>query len=155
MLNINKIKKLSHLSFKVKKFLQFYPWKNCSPINSINLSKKINECRVAIVSTAGLILHKKHKPYDSKIKFGDTSFRIIPSNINSKDLREYQHSDGFDHSGINADPFSAMPIPHLSNLMKEGFIGSVNKRHISLMGATINTRKLINETISSISIISS
>ena len=49
--------------------------------------------------------------------------------------------------GIKNDPFSALPIPHLVDLCEEGFIGAVNSRHISLMGSTINTGKLINKTI--------
>ena len=147
MLNVNKIEKLSHLSFQVKKFLQFYPWKNCSPKNSTNLLKKINECNVAIVSSAGLVIHNQQEPFDSKIKFGDYSYRVIPSNIKANNLREYQKSRGVDHSGIIENPFSAMPIPHLSDLRREGFIKSVNKRHISIMGSTINTSKLINQTI--------
>ena len=147
MLNINKIKKLSHLPFDIKKFLQFYPWRDCSPKNSIDLNKKLSECRVAIVSSAGLIVENEQEPFDSKIEMGDASFRVIPSNINSDDLGEYHRSNTFDHSGIKSNPFSAMPIPHLLDLVQEGFIGSINKRHLSLMGSIISPSKLIKETI--------
>ena len=33
MSKVENIKKLSHLSFAVKKFLKYYPWKNCSQEN--------------------------------------------------------------------------------------------------------------------------
>jgi len=147
MLNIEKIKKLSHLSFTIKKFLKFYPWKNCSPKNSIILEKKLNECNVAIVSSAGLINNVNHLPFDHSIKFGDTSFRVINPNVEKNDLKEYHRSDTFDHSNIKSDPFSVLPIPHLFDLVKEGFIKSVSSRHISLMGSIISPSKLINESI--------
>ena len=147
MLSINKISKLSHVSYEVKKFLQFYPWKNCKPSFSYQLKKQLNECKVAIVSSAGFIVNKKQKPFDTNIKFGDASYRIIPPNIKSHYLREYQKSNEFDHAGIVNDPFSAIPLPHLIDLANEGIIGSVSERHISLMGATINTSKLLKKTI--------
>ena len=147
MIKINKSKKISHLSFKIKKFLQFYPWKDCAPNQFKSLDKKISDCNVAIVSSAGFVIKNKHKPFDINDKFGDSTYRVIPSNINSNELEEYQKSNSFDHSGIKTDPFSALPIPHLVDLYNKGFIGSVNPRHISLMGANINTSKLIKKSI--------
>jgi len=147
MLKVDKIKKLSHLSFNVKNILKFYPWKNCNPQSSINLNKKLSECRVAIVSSAGLIIKNKQEPFNHKIKFGDTSFRVITSNIDSSELEEYHKSNTFNHSGIRSNPFSVMPIPHLLDLTQEKFIGSVNKRHISLMGSIISPSKLVKKTI--------
>ncbi|MAV59171.1 MAG: hypothetical protein CMG07_04375 [Candidatus Marinimicrobia bacterium] len=147
MIKINKSKKLSHLSFKIKKFLQFYPWKDCTPSQFKNLDKKLSECNVAIVSSAGFVIKNKQKPFDINDKFGDSSYRVIPSNINSNELEEYQKSNSFDHSGIKSDPFSALPISHLYDLCKDGLIGSVNSRHISLMGANINTSKLIKKSV--------
>ena len=147
MLNIENIEKLSHLSFAIRNFLKLYPWKNCKPKNSTNLKKKISECNVAIVSSAGLINKLNHLPFDQSIKFGDTSFRVINSNVEKNDLKEYHRSDTFDHSNIKSDPFSVLPIPHLFDLVKEGFIKSVNDRHISLMGSIISPSKLINKSI--------
>ena len=114
---------------------------------SYQLKNQLNECKVAIVSSAGFIVNKKLKPFDTNIKFGDASYRIIPHNIKSYYLREYQKSNEFDHAGIVNDPFSAIPLPHLIDLANEGIIGSVSERHISLMGATINTSKLLKKTI--------
>ena len=72
---------------------------------------------------------------------------IINPSTKKNDLKEYHRSDTFDHSNIKSDPFSVLPIPHLLDLVKEGFIKSVNKRHISLMGSIISPSKLINESI--------
>ena len=147
MLYVNRIKKLSGLSFSTKKFIQFYNWKNCAPSISVPLKKDLSECRVAIVSSAGLIVKDKQEPFDSGLKMGDSSYRIIPSNISSNNLEEYHRSDTFDHSGVVDNPFSVFPIPHLIDLAKEGFIGSVSDKHISLMGSIINPSQLIKQTI--------
>ena len=120
MLNIKKIKKFDNLSFSTKKFLQFYNWKNCNPSKYISLNKKLQDCKVAIISSAGLIIKNKQKPFDSNIKMGDTSFRIIPSNINANNLEEHHRSNSFDHFGIKTNPFSALTIPHLLDLSNEG-----------------------------------
>ena len=36
---------------------------------------------------------------------GDTSFRLIPSDVNFDELEEHHRSDTFDHSGIKSNPF--------------------------------------------------
>ena len=147
MLKINKIEKLSHLSFDIKIFLKLYPWKNCKPSKSQSPHKKLNESKVSIISSAGLSIQNKQEPFNSKIKGGDCSFRIIPSNINMAELRESHRSKTFDHSGIRSNPSTAMPIPQLEDLVNEGFIGSINNRHFSFMGSIINTRELIHDSI--------
>ena len=78
---------------------------------------------------------------------GDTSFRIIPSNINANNLEEHHRSNSFDHFGIKTNPFSALTIPHLLDLSNEGFIKIINNRNISLMGSIINPSNLIKESI--------
>ncbi|MDC1050713.1 glycine/sarcosine/betaine reductase selenoprotein B family protein [Candidatus Marinimicrobia bacterium] len=147
MLSVKKNKKLNYLPFTTRKFLQFYSWKNCLPTNSINLNKKIKDCKVAIVSSAGLIVKNEQQPFDSSIKMGDSSFRIIPSNVDCDNLEEHHRSDTFNHTGIQTNPFSVMPIPHLLDLCKERFIGSVNNRHVSLMGSIVDPKQLVKKTI--------
>ena len=106
MLKVNNISKLSHLSFSTKKFLQFYNWKNCKPSNSIDLSKKLSDSKVGIISSAGLVIKNLQIPFDNNLKYGDSSFRIIPTNINPNILEEYHKSNTFDHSGIKKTFFS-------------------------------------------------
>ena len=147
MLSVKKIKKISHLSFSTKKFLQFYNWKNCYPSKSIKLNKALSQSKVAIVSSAGLVIKDEQEPFNQNIKMGDSSFRVIPSSITPSRLEEHHISDTFDHSGIHSNPFTGMPINHLLNLEKKGFVGSVSNKHISLMGSIINPSNLINDTI--------
>lgn len=147
MSRVENIKKLSHLSFAVKKFLKYYPWNDCNPSQSKKLDKKISDCKVAIVSSAGLVVDDEHEPFDNNIKFGDWSYRVISKDVDSSKLKEYHTSNSFDHSGIKKNPFSALPITHLKELEKQGYIGSVSERHISLMGSNINKKKLLKHSV--------
>ena len=147
MINLSKNKKISKLSFTTKKFLQFYNWRNCSPSKSVNFSKKLSNSKVAIISSAGLVIRESQKPFNSGIKMGDSSFRTIPSSIKVEELEEHHKSNTFDHTGVQSNPFSVMPINHLKSLDKEGFIGSLSNQHISVMGSIVDPSKLIKNTI--------
>tara|TARA_B100000900_G_scaffold237196_1_gene201392 strand:+ start:126 stop:629 length:504 start_codon:yes stop_codon:yes gene_type:complete len=147
MINVEKNKKISNLSFSVKKFLRFYNWQDCSPSKSIRFDKQLSESKVVIISSAGLVVKNTHKPFDTSLKMGDSSFRMIPSNINPKELEEYHKSNTFDHSGVRSNPFSVMPINHLKSLKENGLIRSISSKHISVMGSIINTSKLVKNTI--------
>jgi hypothetical protein len=49
MLKIDKIDKLSHLTFGLKTFLKFYPWKNCA-------CKTYNSLPIFLISMGALIV---------------------------------------------------------------------------------------------------
>ena len=147
MLDIFKIQKLSQLSFKDKTGLSLYPWKNCKPRQSSAPSKPLSECKVAIVSSAGLYVRDLHEKFDHKVRGGDYTYRIISHDVNLKHLADGQRSKSYDHSGIRQDPSIGMPIPQLNRLAEEGFIGSVNHRHVSVMGSILIPMRFINYTI--------
>ena len=147
MLDVNKIEKFSNLGFGTRKFLQLYRWKNCKPNKLAKLNKQLNQSNVAIISSAGLIDKTNHNPFDHKIKLGDTSFRIIKSDIQENDLEENHRSNSFNHDGIKSSPFTVLPINHLKELENQKFIGRTNHRHFSLMGSILNPYKLVSNTI--------
>ena len=43
------------------------------------LHKKLNQCRVALITTAGLHAPRTRTPYDDRIIGGDCSYREIPN----------------------------------------------------------------------------
>ena len=92
----------------------------------------LSERRVAIVATAGL-----HKKDDRPFTFdpGDL-YRIIPGDIEAKDLVISHVSTNFDHSAFQQDWNVLFPIDRLKELVKDGTIGSVADYHYSFMGAT-------------------
>ncbi len=92
----------------------------------------LSERRVAIISTAGL-----HKRGDRPFTFdpGDI-YRIIPGDIEAKDLVTSHVSTNFDHTAFQQDWNVLFPIDRLKELVKDGTIGSVADYHYSFMGAT-------------------
>ena len=98
------------------------PWINPKPLH---------ECRVALVSTAGL-----HRREDPAFTPGAGDYRIIPDDYNMNDLVMSHLSTNFDRSGYYQDINTSFPIDRLRELAEESTIGSVASRHFSFMGAT-------------------
>ncbi|HJL79221.1 MAG TPA: glycine/sarcosine/betaine reductase selenoprotein B family protein [Candidatus Marinimicrobia bacterium] len=147
MLDIFRIKKLSHLSFVDKSALSIYPWKDCKPGKTSSVTLPLFESNIAIVSSAGMYVRELHDTFDHTIKGGDCSYRVIQRNIEIDQLIDGHRSRSFDHSGIKKNPSTGMPIPQLKSLVEEGFIGSLNHRHFSLMGSILAPLRLIKYTI--------
>lgn len=147
MLDVFKIKKLNHLSFKAKSFLSLYLWKNCEPANLTTLEKPLNQCKISIVSSAGLFIKGEQKKFDNKIKGGDYSFRIIHNSVEMKSLDDAHRSRSFDHTGLQSNPETGMPIPQLKILEKEKLIGTLNNRHFSIMGSIFTTGRFVKNTV--------
>ena len=98
------------------------PWANPKPLN---------ECRVALISTAGL-----HRREDPSFTLGAGDYRIIPDDYDMNDLVMGHLSTNFDRSGFYQDVNTSFPIDRLRELAEEGVVGSVASRHFSFMGAT-------------------
>lgn len=136
---------LNEFSTATRLFLEAYPWRRIEPVPCVNLTKKLSDCRLALISSAGFV-QKGQKPFDHSIKGGDVSFREIPSSIDVSNLIEYHKSKSFDHSGLHQDPNVAFPIDRVQELAESGRIGSVNHRHFSFSGVISAPGRLINKT---------
>ena len=133
-------------------FLKRYPFQKFAPRpgdpagNAMTpLKKPLRECRVALVTTAGLSLPDQ-PPFDATIRLGDTSFREIPGTISPQLLEMNQRSWTFDKTGVLRDRNLALPLDRLREMQANNLIGSVAPRHYSFMGSIVSPRKLINET---------
>ncbi len=135
------------LKFTHRIFMQNYPFSRYAIADNprVKLSKPLNKCKFAIVTSAGLRL-ETDKPFEHANKLGDCSFREIPNDIQVQSLIEDHKSSSFDHSGVEADKNLALPIDRFRELVANKTIGSLNHRSFSFMGSIINPRKLINET---------
>jgi len=136
---------LNEFSLPVKLFLKAYRWRKIDPIPWAPLKKPLNQCRLALVSTAGFVLPGQ-APFDKSIRGGDCSFREIPNDTDVSKLVESHRSESFDHSGINADPNLGFPINRARELARRGRIGSLNRRHLSFMGSITAPGRLIQQT---------
>ncbi|HEY4707791.1 MAG TPA: glycine/sarcosine/betaine reductase selenoprotein B family protein [Thermodesulfobacteriota bacterium] len=95
------------------------------------LKKPIKDCRVALVTTAGVHL-KTQKPFDMSDPLGDPSYRELPSDTPGE-LYAITH-DYYDHTDADRDLNIVFPIDRLKELVKEGLIGSLAENNYGFMG---------------------
>ena len=136
---------LGELSLKYRLLLKAYRWRRIEPVPWAPLAKPLAGCRVALGSSAGLVLPEQ-EPFDDAIRGGDSSFREIPGTADVRSLIETHRSDAFDHAGLRADANLAFPLDRLRELEAGGRIGEVNRRHLSFMGSITAPGRLIKET---------
>lgn len=136
---------LSELPLKTRLFLAAYRWRRIDPVPWSSLRKPLRECRVAIVSSAGLT-RPDQAPFDDDVRGGDPTFRILPADTDLGELLESHRSESFDHSGIREDSNLALPLDRLRELAVAGTIGDVAPQHLSLMGSITATGRLVKET---------
>jgi len=131
----------SEFSLATRSFLKAYRWRRIDPIPWTPLRKPLRDCNVAIVSTAGLVLPGQ-PPFDSSIKGGDASYRVIPDDAHVAAMIDTHRSETYDHSGVESDPNLGFPLDRLHELA----IGRANRRHLSFMGSLTATQRLVKET---------
>ena len=137
---------LNEFSWEVKLFLKSYPWRRVNPVPWTPLKKPLSECKLALVSSAALVMPGQ-APFDSGVRGGDPSFRFIDNDVDVRDLIETHPSHHFDHSGLSQDLNLAFPLDRARELVEWGRIGSLNYRHLSLLGAITAPGRLIKETV--------
>ena len=132
------LRKLDHLS---RFFMKFYggPRYQTSPHTPLRLP--LNECRVALITTAGFLLHGQD-PFEN----GDCSYREIPNTIQTQALINGHKSAAYDERGLETDPNLAFPLDRFKELEAEGKIGSLNHRHFSFMGSITKPNLLITQS---------
>jgi D-proline reductase (dithiol) PrdB len=122
-----------------------YPWRRIDPVPSAPLRRPLSRCRVALVTTAGLV-PPGDRPFDQGVKGGDFSFRVIAGDADVRSLAEHHRSEAFDHAGIAEDANLAFPLDRLRELAACGDVGEVASRHLSFMGSITAPGRLAART---------
>jgi len=138
--------RIADMDLKLKLFMKGYPWRRLGAIAPARRSKSLAECRVALVSSAGMVAPGQ-EPYRFDVKGGDWSWRIIPGDIDVQSLTEHHRSASWDHAGIEADRNMGMPLDRLRELAADGVIGEVAPRHASVMGSITAPGRFIRKTV--------
>ena len=138
--------RIAEMPPKLGEFMSKYAWRELGKIPPASLSKPMARCRVALVSSAGMVAPGQ-KPFEQKIKGGDWSWLEIPGDIEVASLVEHHNSKSFDHSGIEADGNMGMPLDRLRELAAEAVIGEVAPRHISLMGSITAPGRFLRKSV--------
>lgn len=102
--------------------------------------KPLSESRLALVTTGGV-----HLPEDARFDIddpaGDPSYRDIPSGA---ERLTWTHAYYRPEEASDLD--SVFPLWTLRELVAEGVVGELNRRHFSFMGAIHDTASLVEET---------
>jgi D-proline reductase (dithiol) PrdB len=106
------------------------------PIPWTPLAKPLSECRVSLLSTAGISM-KDDPPFDMEMERknpmrGDPSWRALRAGASSSDIdANHLHIDtGYVEEDLNV----ALPLDRLRELAEDGVVGSVASTHYSIMG---------------------
>ena len=132
------LRKLDPLS---RFFMKFYGGQRYKASPHTPLCLPLNECRVALITTAGFFLDGQN-PFEK----GDCSYREIPNSIQTQALINGHKSAAYDERGLEIDANLAFPLDRFTELETEGKIGSVNCRHFSFMGSITKPHRLITQT---------
>ncbi|MEE9325447.1 MAG: glycine/sarcosine/betaine reductase selenoprotein B family protein [Dehalococcoidia bacterium] len=109
------------------------------------LRRALSECRVALVSTAGVHL-KDQEPFNTE---GDYTYRIIPGDVDSAQLM-VTHGH-YDQSDADKDIDCVFPIDRVRELAQEGFIEGLGDKHIGAMGTAPNLKQFYEELTPAVS----
>lgn len=100
------------------------------------LQKPLEQCKVALISTAGVHL-ESDDPFDVDNPAGDPSYRVIPGDATEQELTVTHIY--YDTKFAKTDPSIVFPLQQLKDAAVDGKIGSVSKVHIGLNGGILDT----------------
>lgn len=121
-----------------------YHWRRVSPLPGSDLRHPLEDCRVALVTTAGLV-PPGTAPFDLGRIGGDPTFRVIPADAVVSALQVHHRSQAFDRSAVRADANVAFPLDRLRALASSGEVGELAPRHLSFMGSITAPGRLRKE----------
>ena len=122
-----------------------YRWRRVDPLPVAALRTRVEDARVALVTTAGLV-PPGVEPFDLQRLGGDPSFRVLDATTPPAELRVVHRSDAFDRRAVERDANVAYPLEPLGALAAGGIIGRVAPRHLSFMGSITAPGRLRRET---------
>jgi D-proline reductase (dithiol) PrdB len=133
------------LSFKDRALLRLYRFRRVEPVPWTPLARPLARCRVALVTTAGLV-PPGQPDFDLDMRGGDYSVRVIDRDVDLARLRESHRSRSFDHADVQADANVAFPLARLRELADRGVVGEVAPRHLSFMGSITAPGRLVRRS---------
>jgi len=112
------------------------------------LAKPLGDCRVALVSSAGIARHDQ-PPFDQELErrdpwWSDQSWRPIPADTTEADVAIYHlHIDPrFGQHDLDC----VLPLRRLQELAADGLVGQLAATHFSFMGYILQPRQLLSST---------
>ena len=134
----------AELSLRHRLAMAAYRWRRVEPLALTPLRVPLREARIGLVTTAGLYRPGTDQPFE-RIRGGDSSFRIIPDDVDLLSLAVGQTSDAFDRQPVEADRNAALPIDRLRALVERGEVGASAARHLSFNGSITAPGRLVRD----------
>lgn len=106
--------------------------------------KDLKDCRVALLSTAGVYLKDSQQPFDAENIEGDWTFREVPTSITPKDIA-IAHTH-YPHASAETDLNAVLPLDRLREFVEEGLIGELLSPLFSVSGFCTRPDKVAEET---------
>ncbi len=136
---------IADLPLRHRLFLATYRFRKLSSVPFVRPRRALAESCVAVVTTGALSLPEQ-PPFDESIRGGDSSYREIGDGADLRRLAIHHRSDAFDHTGFERDRNLGFPLDRLHEMKGRGEIGSVNRRHFSVMGSITAPGRLTRDT---------
>ena len=136
---------LSDLSLRNRLFMTAYRYRSLDPVPFARPKKPLSEARVALVTTGAVHLPSQ-PPFDTSLKGGDSSFRVIPADADLGTLGIAHKSDAFDQTGFQADRNLGFPLDRLREMAARREIGALDERALSFMGSITAPGRLVRDT---------
>jgi D-proline reductase (dithiol) PrdB len=104
---------------------------------------ELSKATIAIVSAAG-VHQKDQEGFNIADELGDLTYRVMGEDVESSNLMVTHHH--YDHSDADADINTVFPIDRLKELVAEGFVGAIARKHIGYMGYTMRLKEMYDQT---------
>ena len=104
---------------------------------------ELSSATIAIVSAAG-VHQKDQEAFNIADELGDLTYRVMGEDVASSDLMVTHHH--YDHSDADEDINVVFPIDILRELVDEGFIGGIARKHVGYMGYTMRLKNMYDDT---------
>ncbi len=130
-----------------KKAFGSYPWFTTKGDPFVRLEMPVSEARFGLITTGGYSIEGVHEPFQPGPSFDDRvpGIHSIPLDVDRTKLR-IDHL-GYDHRFAEEDINVNLPLDRMSELAKNGEIGSVSRETQVVMGLQPNVAPLIREVI--------
>ena len=109
-----------------------YPFITCEDEVWAPRTEQLSDCRLALVSSAGLYLEDTQPPFQAASITGDNSYRTFPVDTPAAALG-IAHGH-YDETAARQDLNSVLPVERLRELAAEGVIGGLTPTVYSFMG---------------------
>jgi len=133
---------ISSLRLQDRAFVRMYRWRKIKNLPFVPWRGDVTRARVALVSSAGMVPSGVAR-FDSSVRGGDWSYRIIPADTDPATLVDAHRSASFDHTGMTADANLGFPLDRLREMAASGRIGELSPIHLSFMGSITAPGRLI------------